>query len=451
MHAAAIVGPPPPDHRMNTQPSADGEHRTSPPSQQKADLRRNVIAILVDISGFGMSLGFLGFDTLLPILAFTLTGDKSLVGLIGTLWVGMWLLPQLVAGRWMSRRARKKPVMTGAAFVSRAGVVLLAAVLALSASIPAAAMYLILVAAVSLFRSLDAVAAVAWLDILTKALPMRVRSQVFGLGQALSNALRFGASLVVAAAIASRLQYPDSYALLYSLAGLSLAIGWLGLKAIREPVEDLPNPVAGRMGIISHIWHVVRGDARFRQITIARLVLGLFDLARSQYAVHATVELGLPDSSIGPFSVAQTVGAVAASILLGRMSERRGSRAVIRVTTFLAAAIPLLALALHVVGRQTPGLATAGYLLLYAMLGAIDASGLLGILAYILDIAPPGERTAYTGLANTIVGVVVIMPAIGGIILQLTSYPVLFLCAAMGGILASVLIRTLPAATVDGR
>jgi len=88
----------------------------------------------------------------------------------------------------------------------------------------------------------------------------------------------------------------------------------------------------------------------------------------------------------------------------------------------------------------------AGYLLMYFLIGSIDASFLIGFLAYVLDIAPPGERTAYTGLANTIGGLVVVAPTIGGIILQLTSYPVLFVCAAMGGVLSLMVTLRLDAA-----
>src|SRR3972149_4530944 len=204
----------------------------------KTNLRRNVISILVDVCGFGTSLGFIGSDTLLPILAFTLTRDKALVGLIGTLWIGMWLLPPLVAGRWMARRARKQPVMLTSALISRVALTVLVVLLALGRGLDPFFMFICVAVGVSIFRGFDAVAAVAWLDILTKALPMRVRSQVFGMGQAVSNVLRFGAALIVAAAISGGLQYPDSFVMLYGFAALALAIGWVGLAAIREPVGD---------------------------------------------------------------------------------------------------------------------------------------------------------------------------------------------------------------------
>jgi len=190
---------------------------------------------------------------------------------------------------------------------------------------------------------------------------------------------------------------------------------------------------------------VLSKDKAFRQMTIVRLMVGLFDLARPQYVVHATHELGLPASNIGLFIAAQTIGGILGSIALGRLCERRGSTAVIRITSLLAVGVPLIALAMQAFGHGRPALATAGYLLVFVLIGALDASFLLGFLVYVLDIAPPGERPAYTGLANTVAGVMVIAPAIGGIILQLTSYPVLFLSAAMGGALALLGVRRLPA------
>jgi hypothetical protein len=45
---------------------------------------------------------------------------------------------------------------------------------------------------------------------------------------------------------------------------------------------------------------------------------------------------------------------------------------------------------------------------------------------YLLEIAPPGMNSAYIGLGNTISGLMMIVPPLGGALLELTSYPVLF-------------------------
>ncbi len=407
-------------------------------------LRRNIIGILTDFTGFGTALGFIGFDTLLPLLTFTLTGNQALVGLIGTLWIGAWLLPQLAAGRWLAHRPRKKPALVGSALVSRGALVLFVAMLALGDAISRETVFAGLIAAIVIFRGFDSVSAVAWFDLLSKVLTPAVRGRVFGFGQALANVFRFGASIVVTAAIAGGLMYPGSFVALYGFALIALTVSLGGLMILWEPAEHHEAPMSGQMGFVAHALHVLRKDVRFRRVTIVRLLVGLFDLARPQYVVHATTVLGVPDSNVGLLIAAQTIGGILASVALGRLSERKGAAAVIRVTTILAACVPLLALALHTAGRQQPGVAGIGYVIVYILIGSIDASFLIGFLAYVLDIAPPGERTAYTGLANTIGGLAVIAPTVGGLILRSTSYPVLFVCSALGGIVALLATRNAP-------
>src|SRR5512136_3131864 len=92
-------------------------------------LRRNTWAALIDSGMFGAALGFIGYSTVLPTLALALTKSEPYVGLITTLWMGMWLLPQLPAGRRLAGRMYNKPVLVKAAFFSRIG--LLAMTLAL--------------------------------------------------------------------------------------------------------------------------------------------------------------------------------------------------------------------------------------------------------------------------------------------------------------------------------
>ena len=86
-------------------------------------LRRNTWAALVDSGGFGAALGFIGYSTVLPTMALALTKSEPYVGLLTTLWSGMWLLPQLPAGRWMADRPYKKPVLVTAALISRIAIV----------------------------------------------------------------------------------------------------------------------------------------------------------------------------------------------------------------------------------------------------------------------------------------------------------------------------------------
>src|SRR5512135_223553 len=141
-------------------------------------LQRNTIASLVDSGGFGAALGFIGYSTVLSTMALALTKSEPYVGLITTLWSGMWLLPQLPAGRRLAGRLFNKPTLVKAAFFSRISLVFFAIALALN--LHTAVLAILLPIALMIFRGLDAVAAVAWFDVISKAFPPHVRGKVLG-------------------------------------------------------------------------------------------------------------------------------------------------------------------------------------------------------------------------------------------------------------------------------
>jgi hypothetical protein len=84
---------------------------------------------------------------------------------------------------------------------------------------------------------------------------------------------------------------------------------------------------------------------------------------------------------------------------------------------------PLLALGIHFAGGS---FLSRTYPLIYFLIGATNSSWMLGALNYVLEIAPKERTPVYVGLYNTLAGVLVPASFLGGVILQVTSYPVLF-------------------------
>lgn len=428
----------------------DYSPRSEAERSQKLHLRRNVAALLTDSASFGMAMGFMGYTTVLPALAFILarsvTNDpEPLVGLITTLWAGMWLLPQLPIGRWMAPRPRKKPILVISAILGRSSILFFA--IALAARLDPALLFGLLMLAVIVFRGGDAISAVAWFDVISTVLPNNLRGRVLGVAQASAFILEFGASFVVAWSLGTTgPSFSLNYALLFGGAAVGLLVSAIALTTLIEPAADVTNNVSAQLNMGAHVRHILKSDQAFKQVSIGRILIGINGLATPFYVVHATQYLGVPSDSIGLFLAAQTIGGVIFSLLLGAVNERRGSMVVVRISMLLAMVPPILAVVLHLVGVGNTSLATIGYLFVFAAIGATDASFLLGFLAFVLDIAPPNERTAYTGLANTIGGLLVIAPTIGGFVLQLTSFPVLFIAACVGPLVGFWLVLKLPQA-----
>lgn len=427
---------------MSDQNSESGKHR--------AHLRRNVIALWIDSASFGMAMGFMGYSTVLPALAAALTNNSEpLVGLINSLFAGMWLLPQLPAGRWMASHPRKKPALVYASVIGRSGIAVLA--IALAARLHPIILFVMLAVLTSLFRAMDAVASVAWFDLISKVIPINLRGRVLGALQAGAFSLQFIASFIVVWALGSTgPEFPTNYALLFGIAAAGLLVSLIALTTLIEHPADVTDNISAQMKIGAHVRHVLKSDRNFRLIVVARLLIGGVALAIPFYVLHATEVLQVPQDSIGLFLAAQTIGGVIASVIFGAISERRGPRVVVRISMVIAAIPPIGALVLSSIGVGSPALAQIGYVIVFAAMGATDGSMLLGFGSFVLDIAPPSERTAYMGLANTITGILVIAPTIGGFILQSTSYPVLFSVAGLGPLVGLWLAMKLPQVKYEG-
>ena len=406
-------------------------------------LQRNTTASMIDSGMFGGALGFIGYSTVLPTMALAFSNSEVYVGLVTTLWMGMWLLPQLPAGRRLAGRAYNKPVLVKMAFISRVSLIALPLALALNANLALLAVLLPIV--IAIFRGLDAVAAVAWFDVISKMFPPHVRGKILGWTQSTAFAAQFLSSFVVAWALGtSGPEFPNNYALLTGLAAACVLASWAALTFFIEPrSEAVSNPLA-QLRLRDHVGHILTTDRSFRLNAIGRILVGGIGFATPFYVVQATKILAVPEGNVGLFLAAFTIGGVVASLILGSVSQRRGAHIVMRATMTLALIPPLLGLLLYLFAQDNATLATIGTALIFVAMGATDGSFLLGFLQHVLDIAPPAERTAYTGLSNTIGGLTVIAPTIGGLLLQATSFPALFIVTMLAPLAGLLVVMRIP-------
>ena len=161
----------------------------------------------------------------------------------------MWLLPQLPAGRWMAGRPYKKPILLRAAFISRISLVALRD-RAGAESESNRVLAILLPIVMAIFRGLDAVAAVAWFDMISKMFPPHVRGKILGWTQSAAFATQFLSAFVVAWALGTAgPAFPYNYALLMGLAALFVMVSWSALLFFVEPPGDVSN---NRVGAAEH-------------------------------------------------------------------------------------------------------------------------------------------------------------------------------------------------------
>ncbi|NLE43165.1 MAG: MFS transporter [Chloroflexi bacterium] len=394
-------------------------------------LRWNFFAFLVDYASFTLGMVFVNISSVMPALVGHLTESAPVIGLIGTIYRGAWLLPQLPAGEWIAQRPRKRPFMLISAIAGRLPFWILAVALWVGLTEYPAALLTLFFVCLALFFAGDGLATLAWFDVLARAIPARQRGRLIGSAQVLSGVLGIGAGALVSVIIDHpELPFPNDFALLFTLASAVITISTVALLLIREPPatqqinEDLPKLHNHRMAWLSPLTN----DPTLRYFILCSILFGLAEMSMPFYVGHAERVLQLPPRIIGAFVVAQTIGGIGASAMLGPLSERRGPRYTIRIGSALSALGPILALVSHIAG---PSPFSSVYPLVFVTLGIAQNVKFLGFSNYLLEIAPEHLRPKYVGLSNTILGLLTLAPMIGGWLLQITSYTVLFSATAI--------------------
>jgi MFS family permease len=389
--------------------------------------RHNYRALMVGYISFGVAFTFINVNTVLPSLAGRLTDSTVLIGLIGTIFSGGWLLPQLFVARFV----RDKPLMKPYILIGVAGrITLVVVAIALWGGLPQrpGLMLAVYYLCMAVFIGTDAFGSVPWFDFLARAIPLRRRGRLIGVSQTVSGIAGIGVGALIALILGNpRLPFARNYALLFALSAITLIPSNVALAKIRETPRNPAPADSPKAGTAQWLRPWVE-DRTFRELIACRTFVALIDLATPFFVVHAADVLQLPQSVVGTFVVAQTAGSIAASAGLGVVCERFGPRNVIRIGSGALVLAPLLALGIHFGGGAWLGTV---YPLVFVALGILNAVRMLGFTTYVLEIAPEAERPEYVGLANTLAGLLTIAPTLGGWLLQATSYPVLFALTAV--------------------
>ncbi|MBN1485136.1 MAG: MFS transporter [Chloroflexia bacterium] len=389
--------------------------------------RRNFWAFLGDYVWFGLAMTFASATTVLPDFISRLTQSELVVGLFTAAHSGAWLLPQIFFARFLTSQRRKKPFVILGASLGRPLYLIYALLLGLGwLQKPVLAVGLLFIVQ-TLFMGTDALAAVAWFDMLAKAIPEERRGRLVGSSQLVRGLLAFGAGGIIALLLGEKgPPFPQNYASLIALAGGCLLASLLSLSFVVEPEEPVMEERISWRDYLPQLADILQKDAVLRRLMIVRLLAGFDGLALSFYILFALQKLGLGPETVGLFTAVQILGGIIGSIGLGLVGDRVGPHRVVQISTGLGLLAPLLGLALFLFGRPDGALITAVYALIFIFVGIVQNAVMLGFFNYVLALAPPGQRPSYIGLLNTFGGLLLLAPPLGGWLLQWSSYGVLF-------------------------
>jgi len=361
---------------------------------------------------------------LAPFLA-ALGAPAVVVGLVPTLRIGGWFLPQLFVAHRLAPQPLKMPwyrrmslvrvsawtVMTGAvfAFGGRPGLVVV-----------------VVLAMIAVNAVAGGVTGVPFADVTAKVVPHMRLGTFWALRNAIGGALALLAGLVLRHILGSGVPFPRDFGTVFLLGTVLAGIAYLSFSLVREPAgrPALKRPF---LTMIGGIPGVLRRDVSLRRFLRVRFLGLLLQLADPFYAVYAIDVLGAPARVLGTYVIVATFASIAANFVF-RVPANRA-----RNVTILQLGIVLLLLA-PVTALLAPG--WHPFALVFVFSAAGNSS--VGIAAWNLlyALAPEDERTMYVGLSNTFLSLPSLAPVLAGALLPLLGYGTVFAAAGVSGALA---------------
>jgi MFS family permease len=387
--------------------------------------------MVADAAAFITGVAFVSPAIVLPLFMERLTGSTVLVGVVAAMQMAGWYVPQLATASLVEHRPRKKPFILKVCAVGRLPLLLLP-VLLLTAPHHRGLILAVFLGTQLLFFASDGVTGVPWKDICAKTIAPRMRGRFFGAMQLIGGVLAVGAGAAVRQILGHpRLPYPRDYALLFAIE-FALLMASLGLLAlIREPLRPVREARRGLWELVRAAPALLRAKPQLARMVAVRWLADTGAIAVPFYAVYARVELGLPEATAGIFISAQMAGGIAAGAVWALLSDRWGSKRVIQGSAMCSLIVPLFAwLAPPLLAAHGPGALTYGYAVTFFLLGAIINGVWIGYTNFVLESVGDKERASYVGLTNTLGAPAVLFPILGGWVIGVTSYHVVFAVAA---------------------
>ncbi|HEU5090964.1 MAG TPA: MFS transporter [Roseiflexaceae bacterium] len=393
--------------------------------------KRNFAANFVDSLFFSLALAFVSVNTIVPLFIRSLGGSALLIGLIPALIQTGHMLPPLFAAPYVAPLPRKLPFLLKMTVLERLPFLLLAILSVMFATSNPPAMLVITASLLAIFGLAGGICLPAWMDIVARVTPLRMRGKLFGWSGALSGVLGVAGGLAAERVLAA-FAFPYNFAACFAAASICLLVSFLGLAAIVEPVAEERAEARNIGAYIGQLPALLQRDHDFRIFIFVRVLGAFAGLATAFVAVYATEQRELPASIAGRFTAWMLGAQVIATPIFGVLADRYGYKPSLQFA--LLAQTVAMALSLTV---TTP----LGFSFVFALIGASSGLIFATTLNMVVEFAAPAERVTYLGLHGTLIALPTLLaPVLGGWLVGVGGYPLAFVVAALFGISAFALL-----------
>ena len=421
--------------------------------------RRNFRLGVINGALFRIGDVFVDTDMVLTWFLAQLGSSNLLIGLVSPIRFGGSFLLQMLASGYMQRQPYKLPFYRAISVFRSAALLvfaLLVAVVPVSSPWLTFAFFVVL----TLFSLGAGLVSIPFMDVVGKVVPPRRRGAFFGQRMFWGGILALAGSTAVGLLLAEPdgLHFPLNVSVMFILAAVLMGVtawSWVLVKEPPSPIEDAEASSGDGWGQLRRGLSLLREDPLYRRYAVVRFALLIADWGTPFYIVYARNVLGVPATMVGLYLAVRTVAMIFSNLAWGRVSDDRGNRRLIRMTTVVGIITPLLVLGLGWIHRTVPGATTwlrYAFALVFLTAGTYSSGSGIGLINYLLDIAPDEKRPLYLAFNNTLFGLARFLAMASGLIVDWAGYEVLLAIGFVFYCLALLLSRTMaePRTTASG-
>lgn len=387
-------------------------------TQVRQHFRWNFTVNTADFALYCFALSFTSLMTILPAFVNKFTSSNFVIGIIPTINVLGWLLPQLLAARYVEKFSRKKKFILIVGIGERLPWLFIALGVFLLSKASAAWNLLSFFIFYSSFCFSGGVNTPAWLDMMSKVIPERKRGRFFGLSSFIGNGMGVLGALFTGYLL-ERIVFPGNYAACFMLTFVftSISLGFFALnKESAYPVVKAPSTLRN---YLSQLVVIARENRNYLFFLIATVITCFSGMASSFFTVHAINNLNLPGGEIGRFTAISLFFQTVTNPMWGYMGDRWGHKRLTEVGV-----IGMILSSFIAVFANSAVL----FYLVFAITGASLSAATIARLSIVLEFSKPEERATYIGLTNTVKAPFsAVAPILGGILGDRFQLPFVFL------------------------
>ncbi len=364
-------------------------------------------------------------NTVLPSLISELIDSKIIFGLLYSMILGVPRLFNIIFSHFLSYVKYKKKVLITGIYLRAFSFLGMAFTTYYYGKDNPGLVIIFFFIWIFMFSISGGFASLSYNEIIGKLTTKGQREKIFASKQFVASIMAFSGGLIVKYIFSpGKYTFPNNYSILLAIGFLGLIIAAFSFWMIDEKPSVVSEERLKLIKFLKKVPELLKNDPQFLKFVLIENMSSFSMMVLPFYIVFAKDTFDLSAEYIGIFLLFQIAGMITSNIFWGYIGDKKGARYVVRVCILIGGIIPILAL---IAGQMNPDI----YKYLFFLVGFVKSGRKIGFLPYLLDLAPEDKRTIYLGIRDSLNILIIILPLIGGVLINFLGYTLTFILVSI--------------------